>query len=123
MPDQYAKLNSLVSVPRCACAVQMEEDLALRLVRQREGRQQIYTFDGPNGVTLDFCLYLPMGFSYSTTPWPLLIFLHAMHARFDSDVNLLFESEAPPQLLLQGSYTSFKIRHRVASVNCQIGVR
>jgi len=55
-------------------------------------------------VTIDFCLYLPPGFFQSQKPWPLLVFLHAMHSRLDGDVSLFFESEAPPQLLLDTTF-------------------
>lgn len=98
--SQSGSPRSVATLPRSDCVIQTREDLSRRLKQHREGSQRNYVFDGPNNVTIDFCLYLPPGFSQSRMLWPLLVFLHAMHSRLDGDVNLFFESEAPPQLLL-----------------------
>lgn len=70
------------------------------------GEQRVYTLrgPGPDPSMLHFGLYLPPGFNDAgKVPeggWPLLLFLHSMHGRFDGDMNLFYESETPVRLLL-----------------------
>jgi len=100
--------KSVEPSPRSVCALQTPDDFGKRLADHPEGSQQIYVFDGPNGVRLDFCLYLPPNFRQADKPWPLLVFLHAMHSRLDSDISLFYEAEAPTRLLLD---TTFSNKH------------
>eukprot|EP00928_Gymnodinium_smaydae_P032034 TRINITY_DN23319_c0_g1_i1.p1 TRINITY_DN23319_c0_g1~~TRINITY_DN23319_c0_g1_i1.p1 ORF type:complete len:546 (-),score=18.73 TRINITY_DN23319_c0_g1_i1:30-1667(-) len=70
------------------------------------GSQRCYTFDGPDGVTLKFCLYLPSGYTShpselgSGSGWPLVVFLHSMHSMLDGDNNMFYESDTPLRLLV-----------------------
>jgi len=58
-----------------------------------------FTFDGPEGFILKYCLYLP-DTSRMQEPLSLVLFLHSMHGKLEGDNNLFFESDTPLRLLL-----------------------
>lgn len=89
------------TLPRSACTIRSTDDFRERIADHREGSQRCYTFDGKTGAKLDFILYLPPGFYQAAKPFPILMFMHAMHGCIDGDISLMYESEAPPQLLLE----------------------
>lgn len=91
------------------------------------GGQRCYTFDGPGpeGETLKFSLYLPPRFGVAqgdvdgVIGWPLLIFLHSMHARLDGDMNLFYESDTLVRLLLGAPDCPAALRERFVVISPQ----
>eukprot|EP00403_Amphidinium_massartii_P001928 CAMPEP_0178371982 /NCGR_PEP_ID=MMETSP0689_2-20121128/1110_1 /TAXON_ID=160604 /ORGANISM="Amphidinium massartii, Strain CS-259" /LENGTH=468 /DNA_ID=CAMNT_0019991875 /DNA_START=27 /DNA_END=1429 /DNA_ORIENTATION=+ len=67
----------------------------------KAGHIRCHTFDAPQGLEIDFALYMPPDYTEgSTKQWPLLLFLHSMYCSFSSDNSMFFEADSPPRILL-----------------------
>eukprot|EP00746_Dinoflagellata_sp_MGD_P166280 gnl/MRDRNA2_/MRDRNA2_96053_c0_seq1.p1 gnl/MRDRNA2_/MRDRNA2_96053_c0~~gnl/MRDRNA2_/MRDRNA2_96053_c0_seq1.p1 ORF type:complete len:611 (-),score=97.59 gnl/MRDRNA2_/MRDRNA2_96053_c0_seq1:69-1901(-) len=96
--------------------------------RHPGGTQRWCTWDAPNGVTLQYSLFLPVGHQGRRTctasrsdcgRWPLLVFLHAMHYEMDSNMcNLFHDGCSPPSLLYHNSAPSELTQFVVLCPHC-----
>eukprot|EP00405_Crypthecodinium_cohnii_P022542 CAMPEP_0206470016 /NCGR_PEP_ID=MMETSP0324_2-20121206/30648_1 /ASSEMBLY_ACC=CAM_ASM_000836 /TAXON_ID=2866 /ORGANISM="Crypthecodinium cohnii, Strain Seligo" /LENGTH=536 /DNA_ID=CAMNT_0053943933 /DNA_START=198 /DNA_END=1808 /DNA_ORIENTATION=- len=79
------------------------------------GRQCSFSFRGGQKcceLMLNVNLYVPPGFDPNEDKdWPLMLFLHSQHCRFDGDLNLHYESDTPPRLVLGDSRCPESLRN------------